>query len=168
MRMLAMAIAAVAVVGCTSSGTHYDRAETRGDYGYYDVRLDQNRYRVEYRTDYEDPRLAQDFAMRRAAELTLNGGYHWFQVINRNRAFSDDFFGRYDTYRYDYRNDQYRDRPAYYNNEYSDTALAVIEVVMGYDPPPRGASIYDARRVLDYTSDYRRDYTQRYYYQRRY
>lgn len=168
MRALALALTAMLAVGCASSyGPDYDRAENRGDLGYYDTRLDQNRYRIEYRTDYRDSELAQDFAMRRAAELTLQGGYEWFQVIHRNRAFSDDFFGRYDTYRYNDRNDRYRGRPAYYDGDYNDSAVAVIEVVMGYDPPPGGSSIYDARRVLDYTSDYRRDYTDRYYYERR-
>jgi hypothetical protein len=168
MRYLALALVAIATVGCAyDSGPRYERAEDRGDYGYYDVRLDENRYRVEYRTDYSDAELAQDFAMRRAAELALSQDYDWFQVIHRNRAFSDEFFGRYDPYRHEFRDGRYRDRPDFYDGRYDDSAMAVIEVVMGYDPPPGGSSIYDARRVLDYTSDYRRDYTDRYYYQRR-
>lgn len=162
MRTLALALTAILAVGCASTGPSYQRAENRGDFGYYDTRIDQNRYRIEYRTVEDNPELAQDLAMRRAAELTLRGNYEWFQVINRSRAFSDNFFGRYDTYRLD-RND--RGRPAY-NDRYNNS-VAAIEVVMGYNPPPRGSSIYDARRVLDYTSDYRRDYTDRYYYERR-
>ncbi len=176
--LTALALAAAAAVGCASAyGPRYERADSRGDFGYTDVRLDENRYRIEYRADHADSGLAQDFAMRRAAELTLARNYEWFQVINRNRAFSDDFFGRYDTHRYGvadqvadrsypdnrYPDDRYRDRPAYYDRGYDDQSAAVIEVVMGYDPPPRGSSIYDPRRVLDYATDYRRADNDRYY-----
>lgn len=145
------ALVATLVVGCaTAYGPRYEAARGPGDTGYYDTRLDENRYRVQYRTDYRDGAYAEDFVMRRAAELTLNRGYHWFQVINRNRAVSDAMFGRYDTYRYEPQNPQYRGRPNYYDRGYDDGAVTVIEIVMGYNPPPRASSTYDARQVLDY------------------
>lgn len=147
-----IALIATLVVGCTTAyGPRYEAARGPNDVGYYDTRLDENRYRVQYRTDYRDGAYAEDFVMRRAAELTLDRGYQWFQVINRNRAVSDDMFGRYDNYRYQRQDSRYRGRPDYYDRGYDDDAIAVIEVVMGYNPPPGGASTYDARQVLDYS-----------------
>ena len=160
------ALLTLIVAGCaTAYGPRYQAASGPGDIGYFDTRLDENRYRIQYRTDYADPALAQDFAMRRAAELTLNRGYDWFQVINRNNIMTDDAFGRYEGSRYRFDDGPYRDRPAYYDRGYGDDSVAVIDVVMGYNPPPRGSSIYEARRVLDYLNS--RRYDDR-YYDRRY
>lgn len=94
--------------------------------------------------------FAEDAAMRRSAEMTLDRGYNWFQIVGRSRNVSDELFNRYDRTR-SYSDDAtYRDRPVY--GEGYDDALVVIEIVMGYDPAPRASSIYDARRVLDYRS----------------
>lgn len=147
----ALSLAAIAAAGCaTSYAPRYQRASDSRDVGYYDQRVSDNRYVVQYRADGNDPRLAEDFAMRRAAEVTLESKYDWFQIINRSRAMSDTAFGRYDGSRY-YAN-EYESRPTY--GAYDDN-LVVLEIVMGYNPPPRGDSIYDARRLLDQLRDYR-------------
>ncbi|MGE0408491.1 MAG: hypothetical protein AB7P23_04415 [Amphiplicatus sp.] len=151
MKIIALALIAMTAAGCaTAYGPRYQAASGPGDLGYYDHRLDDNRYRIEYRSA-EGGYAAEDYAMRRAAELTLAQDYDWFQVTRRSRAFGDDFFDRYDRTRY-YRDDRdYRGRPRY--GDGYDDAVAVLEIVMGYNPPPRGASIYDPRRVLDYRYD---------------
>lgn len=59
--------------------------------------VDENHYLVHYRSGYADPRLAQDFAIRRAAELTLQQDYEWFQIISRNSAFEDRVFDRHES-----------------------------------------------------------------------
>lgn len=163
MKMHALfAAAALAIAGCASGyyGPHYERATSQYDDGYSEFRLDENRYRVQYRLENGDPQLAEDWAMRRAAELTIQHGYDWFQVLSRSSAYSDDDFRRYDNYQhYD---DRYDERPRY-DSRYNDDSLAVIEVLMGNDPPPRSASVYDARRVLDYTRGGSRDYDYRRY-----
>ena len=142
-----VAFATLVAAGCVSSaGPRYERASGPNDFGYYDTRISENRYSVQYRADEAGP-YAEDFAMRRAAELTLDRGYQWFQVISRSRNFDDRFFDRYEGTRY-YGDDRaYRDRPRY--GDYDGDSVAVLEIVMGYNPPPRGSSIYDARRVLD-------------------
>jgi len=154
MKKILIALAAlVAAAGCTTAyGPRYERASAPSGFGYYDTQLDQNRYRVQYRARESGP-YAEDFAMRRAAELTVQRRYDWFQIVARSRRVSDDFFGRYDGTRY-YRDDlAYRERPRY--GDGYDDAVVVLEIVMGYNPPPRASSIYDARQVLNYRYDSR-------------
>lgn len=152
MKHLLLGAAALAIGACaTGYGPVYERADGPYDAGYYETRLDENRYRVQYRTEARDPRLAEDWAFRRAAELTLDRGYDWFQVLSRSSAISDDAFSRYDAYRYGADATRYDDdrRPPY--GTYDDDALAVIDVLMGNDPPPRSSNVYDARRIIDET-----------------
>ncbi len=142
------AVALLTAAGCaTAYGPVYERATSQYDDGYSEQRIDDNRYRVQYRVENADPQLAQDWALRRAAELTIQRNYDWFQVISRNSAYTDDDFRRYD--RFQYYDDRYDERPGY-DTRYNDDAIAVIEVLMGNNPPPRSHSVYDARRVLDY------------------
>lgn len=154
MKKIGFAVLGVlALAGCVADGgERYGRASDSGAYGYSDVRLDENRYRIQYRASGERY-LAEDFAMRRAAELTRQRGYDWFQVLNRSRAVSDDMFNRYDDYRFrstDSRADA-RERPAY-GSGYDDDTVAVIDVIMGNNPAPNAGSVFDAERVLGYRS----------------
>lgn len=154
MKKILLAAAALTLTACaTSYGPRYQEARGPSDIGYYETRIDQNRYHVQYRTDVNDPRLAEDWAFRRAAELTLDNRYDWFQVISRSRNFSDSAFQRYDTYRHTYDDRRYDDRPPY--GDYGDS-VAMVEIIMGGNPPPRANSVYDARRVLDRRDDFDR------------
>lgn len=151
---IAALAAAMMTAGCAynSGGPIYQPARSQSDNGFSEVRLDSNRYRVQYRTDVNNPSLAQDWALRRAAELTLQSDYDWFQVIRRSRLYDDDAFRRYDDYRWRYDDGRYDPRyPDYYDRDSYGDSIAVIEVVMGNAPPPRGSSIYNARQVLNYT-----------------
>ncbi len=145
--LLAIAISAFALAACASTygAPRYQQARSQGDTGYYDTRIDQNRYRVQYRVESGDAQLAEDWVFRRAAELTLDNRYDWFQVLSRSRDLSDSAFQRYDSTRYEDDRTNY-DRPPY--GDYGDS-VATIEIVMGENPPPRANSVYDARRVLD-------------------
>lgn len=151
--LAAVVCASLAAASCaTSYGPRYERAADNGDTGYYDTRVSENRFIVQYRAAGGDAQLGEDFAFRRAAELALEEDYDWFQVINRSRGLSDGAFDRFDRARV-YR-DQYQARPSYRddyarNYGYYDERLIVLEIIMGYNPAPRGDSIYDARRVLD-------------------
>ncbi len=151
--LLAIAVTAFALTACASTyGPRYQQARGQGDVGYYDTRIDQNRYRVQYRLTSGDAQLAQDWVFRRAAELTLDNRYDWFQVLSRSRDLSDNTFQRYEPTRYNYDDRTANDRPPY--GDYGDR-VAVIEIVMGENPPPRASSVYDARRVLDQSRDRR-------------
>jgi hypothetical protein len=93
MRRLFGTIAFVVLAACASAPTTYTAAASADDMGYREQRLETERYRVSFRgnSDLKGPQV-EDMALRRAAELTLQNGYQWFQVVSRN---TDLAGGRY-------------------------------------------------------------------------
>ena len=84
MRLIGLA-AALALAGCvTAVGTNYGPADEKG-YGYQDTRIESDRYRIVFAGDgATSPDLVEDYALLRAAELTVENGYDWFRVVSRN------------------------------------------------------------------------------------
>jgi hypothetical protein len=73
----------LALVACTSSPTPYGAAT--GELGYRDQQIESNRYRVSFTGNSATPLdRVQDYALYRAAELTLENGSDYFRVVNRN------------------------------------------------------------------------------------
>ncbi len=73
----------LALAACTSSPTPY-RALT-DNFGYSDQQLESNRYRVSFTGNPATSRdTVQDYALYRAAELTLASGNDYFKVVSRN------------------------------------------------------------------------------------
>lgn len=53
--------------------------------GYSEVRLEENRYRLSFAgNDMTKRETVENYLLYRAAEVTLNSGYDWFEVVNRN------------------------------------------------------------------------------------
>ncbi len=68
----------------TAVGTAYAPASKAG-YGYSDTRIEEGRYRIAFAGDgATSPDAVEDFALLRAAELALAGGYDWFRVVGRS------------------------------------------------------------------------------------
>lgn len=80
----AFAFGAFLLGACTTGGGVYQPAAGTG-YGFAEQRIETGRYRVSY-TDTE-ARTAETFALRRAAELTLQEGATWFEVTD---SFGDE------------------------------------------------------------------------------
>jgi hypothetical protein len=79
-KRIAAAIATLGLVtACATGGGVYQPSEGSG-YGFSDQRIETGRYRVTY-TD-SDARIAELFALRRAAELTRQEGASWFEVTD--------------------------------------------------------------------------------------
>lgn len=77
-------IALTVLVAACATQTAYMPADERGDYGYTETRLTENRYRVTFTGNSLTPRESvQDYALLRAAELTLENGYDWFRPVTR-------------------------------------------------------------------------------------
>jgi hypothetical protein len=56
--------------------------------GFSEQRIEPGRYRVFFHgAPGAPPAMVQDFALRRAAELTLAEGYDWFRVYGRDVAY---------------------------------------------------------------------------------
>ena len=84
-RILAL-VAALALSACaTAVGTDYGPAASAKGYGYTDTRIEADRYRIVFAGDGATPReTVEDYALLRAADLAIAGGYDWFRVISRD------------------------------------------------------------------------------------
>lgn len=85
-RTLAL-LAALALAGCaTAVGTDYGPADKKG-FGYTETRVEADRYRIVFAGDGATARDAvENYALLRAADLALAGGYDWFRVVARDLA----------------------------------------------------------------------------------
>lgn len=84
---LAVFITFATGLGACASTPKYTPADDAEDYGHYSTRLDENRYRIVYNGNRSTGlNTTRDYALLRAAELTLRDGYDWFQVVDRESA----------------------------------------------------------------------------------
>lgn len=83
LRILAVT-AILALSACASTPT-YTRAASQGSPGYSETQIESNRYFVTYRAPSGAPEsLLYDYALLRAADITLERGREWFWVDRRN------------------------------------------------------------------------------------
>lgn len=72
-------------LGACASAPDYVAADHPGERGYYSHKVAADRYRVVYnggkRSGLEETR---DFALIRAAEVTVREGYDWFEIVDRD------------------------------------------------------------------------------------
>lgn len=62
--------------------TTYKAATTKGTYGYSNVKLSDNEYRVLFKaTDKTSADIVQQYALRRAAELAHSNQFSWIEVV---------------------------------------------------------------------------------------
>ena len=71
------------LAGCASAPTPYQAAQ--GGFGYSEQQIEENRYRVSFAGNSATTRqTVEDYLLYRAAELTVQTGHDWFQVVDRN------------------------------------------------------------------------------------
>ena len=159
-------VAALLSLGACASSPKYVAADGAYDYGHQSRQIAENRYRVNFnggqRASLQDTR---DFALLRAAELTLAEGNDWFQVIDRETA-TTETRDREPRVGFGYeRAWTVREscgvlsctrstRPASYARFDYDTRRPAeshshsIEIVMGKGKVPEDGHYYDAREVV--------------------
>ena len=74
-----IAISAFALLGACATSAPYGPAASDGAKGYTVLPIENNRFRISYKDNSEE--LARTRALRRAAEVTLERGDDWFQVV---------------------------------------------------------------------------------------
>lgn len=167
-RWIALFAATVVLAACASGHTPYMPAQNEDSFGYRESALGENRYRVTFAgNSFTSSDQVQDYTLLRAAELTIQKGYDWFSVANRDTATIEDSTGdvstsvgystvpmvetrcglltcssRYSTYptlatRVDMPD---RDRKSY---------TSQLEIVMQHGTAERDADSYDARELID-------------------
>lgn len=85
-RIASRVIVTTCVLGLAAcaSTPRYVPADHPDDFGHYSTRLDDNRYRIVYNGGRTTGlNSTRDYALMRAAELTLAEDYDWFEVIDR-------------------------------------------------------------------------------------
>ena len=84
LRTLAFVAAAFALSACASTPT-YTAAPSANAAGYSETQIESDRYFVTYRAPgAADAALIQDYALLRAADLTLQNNREWFWVDRRS------------------------------------------------------------------------------------
>lgn len=156
-RTLAIAASALSLAACASLAP-YGPQGGAGAQGYAEQRIESDRYRVTY-NGVGAPGPVADLALLRAAELTLEQGYDWFEVTQRyvdGRPDSAGGFrpnvsvgygsssGRYGGYRY---SGSGVGVGVGLNFSGPSPTSTVLEVRLGRGPVPDRGEAYDAREV---------------------
>lgn len=100
----AAAIAAIglaAILGGCETATPYQPLQSGSSVsgGFSDQRLDVNHYRVSFQGNSLTPReTVETYLLYRAAELTVNSGYDWFEAVDKHterdrQTYIDPAFG---------------------------------------------------------------------------
>ena len=154
MKQLLAAIAcAAAMAACATATTVYaPAAPGRQAVGFSEYRIEPGRYRVTFRGGGgAPPAQVADYALLRAAELTISDGYDWFRVADRWMEGSPDRgpqvsigggsanFGR--------RSSVGIGLGTSFSLGGGPSMSQTIEVVMGRGAAPRDADVYDARAI---------------------
>ncbi|MGZ3299094.1 MAG: CC0125/CC1285 family lipoprotein [Asticcacaulis sp.] len=125
--------------------------------GYSDTRLEDNRFRIVFAGNDATPRdTVETYLLYHAADLTLQNGYDWFEVVKRTSdqksrqltTYSDPFFGGV-SWRFYRRGwsmwggmDEF-DADTREITRYEASA----EVLMHHGAKPDAANAYDARQI---------------------
>jgi hypothetical protein len=144
--------AALFAAACASGPTVYAPANG-GNRGYSERQIETDRFRIRFDGGADVSfRELEDLALRRAAELTLERGGDWFQLVSRARDGDDE-------------------RPVsvggsvgqtFGNSRFSGSSVGIgvrlnpgagdktifLEIVIGDGPRPTNTDVYDAREVL--------------------
>ena len=81
MKSILTSLAALGLVAC-ASGPDYREASHAGAEGYSSQLIEANRYRVSYTGDErQSAQTVRDYALLRAAELTMERGGDWFEIV---------------------------------------------------------------------------------------
>ncbi len=153
-------------LGACAASPQYVAAGDADDFGHYSTKLADNRYRVVYNgNDRIDLNKTKDYALLRAAELTLQEGYSWFEVVDRATTTKEKSFDRPHagvSYEQSYEVERNcgllgcseRVRPSRTAGVHVDTRSPeaqhsfALEILMGNgEMPQKGGNYYDASSV---------------------
>lgn len=130
--------------------------------GYSDIKIESDRWRVMFHgNDSTSRETVETYLLYRAAELTVDQGFDWFEPTERNTNKKVEVDPGPGFYGYGYGWRPYWRRGwggfggGYWGDPYFDTTVsekftASAEVVMGHGPKPEGdRRAMDAREVLN-------------------
>ena len=157
-----MVLVLIVLGGCASQPAY--RAAENGGYGYTETKLTDTQYRVYFTGRGSDKTKEMDYAMLRAAEVTIEQGYDWFVVANRETLIDREkvttepqvgFSQRYSrvtecgllTCRTEHHQRSTLSAGVFVGGKESSTIESVLDVQLGRGVRPDDAQSYDARQV---------------------
>jgi len=90
MKPALIATAALLFASACATAPAYREAKSASSTGYSQQIVEKDRYRVQYRASGSNAGKAQDYALLRAAELTLEQGYSTFEIVSRGAESSTE------------------------------------------------------------------------------
>ena len=162
--LLAMT-AALALSACATA-TPYGPAGQGSRYGYSDMRVDADRFRVSFAGNSVTSREQVEMGLLlRASEVTLESGHDWFATVNRATDRDVRYAGAPDPFYYDRYRPFWGPSWRYYRRGYwspwsdpfgpsmdireIERYEATAEIVVGNGPKPAGdPNAFDAREVV--------------------
>jgi hypothetical protein len=141
---------ALALAACATPAP-YGPATRSGGAGFSELRIENDRYRVTYR-DAQNESAAADYALLRAAEITLAQGYDWFIVDQRSTDREGQGSGPRITVggastNYGGRTSVGVGAGVGFNLGGGPKATVSLEIRLGRGAKPTDANAYDARQV---------------------
>jgi hypothetical protein len=168
-RVLIAAAAALLVAGCETAtpyqplGAHNSQASG----GYSEQQIEGDRWRVSFAGNSLTAReRVERYLLFRAAQLTTENGYDWFQTADRHTDQQTSYYGDADPYfagwggpywgfyrrgfgwGYGYWGDPFWGGPL--DVQQVSQYTATVEIVMGHGPKPPNPHAYDARAVIQH------------------
>lgn len=152
LRLLIASIVLAALAAC-STPTRYEPAVKKGESGFTEARIEQNRYRITFRGGSGAPAArVKDLALLRAADLAVSNNYDWFEVVN---SYEEAFEGPGPSIGLGVGGGNYGGSTGVGVGVSSGFKLAgpvratTMEVLMGNGPRPDRPSAYDAKSIKD-------------------
>ena len=95
-RVLIAAAAALALSACATATPYQPAVAARGGehYGFTNEQIEGDRWRVEFSGNSDTPRhTVERYLLYRAAQLTIEQGYDWFQTVDRHTERQTSYYG---------------------------------------------------------------------------
>ena len=165
---IALALVGALALGACATATPYQPAGYNGQRGgYSEQRLESDRFRVSFAGNSVTSRDQVEMSLLlRAAELTVEQGYDWFQTVDRATDRDTRYVAQPDPFYYDRYRPFWGPRWRYYNRgmwspwgspwgpevdiQRIDRYEATAEIKMGRGPKPAGDNdAFNAREVIE-------------------
>ena len=159
-----LVLAVLIMAGCASQPDY--RQAKKGGFGYTESKLSDTQYHVHFKAKGSDKGKAMDYAMLRAAELTLLEGYEWFVVTDRETLVDKETVQATPTAGFSQRYARVTEcgvltcRTSYHPTTQFETGVfvggsqqseieSILSIEMGKGTRPTSATSFDAREVRD-------------------
>lgn len=152
-RLLVVAALSAALAGCATTPTVFAPAAGPEAVGFSELKIEPGRYRVTFRGGRGAP-MAQvsDYALLRAADLTIADGYDWFRVVDRIVMESAGSGGPQVSFGAAGGSGSHRSNVGMgvgttFNLGGGAALSQTLEILMGRGAKPSDGEVYDARQV---------------------